>query len=335
MSQATVKSTAIDAIELEGVSFTYAARRRQPAQRALDDISLRVPPGQLVALLGPNGSGKSTLMRLVCALLEPQAGRMVSFGHSAPAAIRSRLGVVFQAASLDRHLTVIENLRDQAALFGMRGSTARQRIMRELADAGLGDRADSLVKTLSGGLKRRADLVRALLHDPLLLLLDEPTVGLDPAAREQFLQSVESRRSTRSMAVLLSTHLIDEADRCDRVVLMHQGRIVADDSPQALRRRLGSMRVTVANDGERGGGEPPRIDGVSWTGSAGSWSASLDDDADRARRVAAELAGRGTAFSIAPPTLADLFQHLTGELLVGGPNAADKSNAHRRRRGVA
>jgi ABC-2 type transport system ATP-binding protein len=325
------------AIEVEGVSFTYPARRHQPSCRALDDVSLRVPRGEMVALLGPNGSGKSTLMRIISALLAPHAGRVAILGESQPASIRSHIGVVFQAAALDRHLTVMENLRDQAALFGMRGPSARQRIARELNDAGLADRAGSLVKSLSGGLTRRADLIRALLHDPAVLLLDEPTVSLDPAAREQFLRTVEERRAAQSMTVLISTHLIDEADRCDRVVLMHHGRVVADDAPQALRRQLGSMRVTIAPQLGAGGGEPPRIEGVRWSRSGsggGGWSASLDGDSTLAPRVAALLADAGIAFSIAPPTLADLFEQLTGSRLVGGDDsdaAAREPQRDRRR----
>jgi ABC-2 type transport system ATP-binding protein len=221
------------------------------------------------------------------------------------------LGVVFQHTALDPHLTVAENLRDQASLFGISGSHARDLIDTELAAAGLSERRDTLVKTLSGGMRRRADLCRALLHHPRLLLLDEPTVGLDPLARESFLDELDRRRADHDLTVVMSTHLIDEADRQDRVVLLHHGRIVADGSPSRLRHELGERVLTVlAPDFS-----PPESAEANWIRRTEGWTRRVDHNALEVSNLAADLAARGVSFSIAPPTLADVFEIRTGASL--------------------
>lgn len=296
------------ALDIAGLRFSYPAARGHGAHEALKGISLRVSHGESVALLGPNGSGKSTLMRLICGLMRPASGRLAVDGLTEPAAFRTRLSVVFQSTALDPHLTIEENLRCQAGLYGLRGSAAQARIDEELDRAALVDRRAALVKALSGGLKRRVDLARALLHRPRLLLLDEPTVGLDPAARQSFLEAIEARRRDEGMTLLMSTHLIDEADRCDRAVFIHEGRIVADGPPSQLRRSLGGVFVTVH------GAEQPAIDvGSPWRRVGSHWSAAVEDE--RRAGVAAALASAHTAFTLAPPTLADVFVSLTGAAL--------------------
>ena len=234
-----------DALLVENLHFTYPPRRKQPAHKALCDVSLTVPAGNAIALLGPNGSGKSTLMKIISGMLPPDSGSVHAFGSSRIDEIRRILGVVFQSEGLDPHMTVYENLRDQASLYGITGSQCRNIIDEELEKAGISDRRDELVKTLSKGLARRVDLCRALLHKPKLLMLDEPTVGLDPTARESFLETLKVRHLEEGLTLLMSTHLIDEADRMERVVFMHKGEIVADDSPTALRDQVGCRRVTV------------------------------------------------------------------------------------------
>lgn len=299
-------------LDLADLRFSYPAARGRTAHEALKGISIRVNQGESVALLGPNGSGKSTLMRLICGLMRPASGRLAVDGLTDPAAFRARLSVVFQTSALDPHLTVEENLRCQAGLYGLRGAAAGARIEEELERAALADRRTTLVKALSGGLKRRADLARALLHRPRLLLLDEPTVGLDPAARQSFLNAIEARRRDEGMTLLMSTHLIDEADRCDRAVFIHEGRIVADGPPSELRRSLGGVFVTVHS------AEQPAIDvGSPWRRIGSHWSAAVDDD-DGGAATAAALASAHVAFTLAPPTLADVFASLTGAALDAG-----------------
>jgi ABC-2 type transport system ATP-binding protein len=294
-------------LRIRGMHFTYPAHRRHPGNKALDGIDLDVSAGESVALLGPNGSGKSTLIKIICGLLPPDSGTVELAGATRPVDIRPAVSVVFQSNGLDRHLTVYENLRDQATLYGIPRHEARTRIDRELERVGLADRQDHLVKTLSRGLARRVDLARAMLHEPRLLMLDEPTSGLDPAAREAFLAQLPGRQSEDPMIVLKSTHLVDEADRCDRVVLLHQGRIVADGTPAALRRRLGVRRVTVLD-----AAPPTTMGDARWERSAKGWTMPLADNVEQVKQVAVELAAAGRSFSMGPPTLADVFEQLTG-----------------------
>ena len=311
------------ALDVRGVRVTYAGRS---PRTALSGVDLAVPAGQAVALLGPNGSGKSTLMKVIAGLLEPDEGSVSVCGGSRGAEKRRHLSVVFQTNGLDPHLTVEENLRCQAALYGLPREMAKPRIEEELRRAALADRRDARVKTLSGGLTRRVDLARALLHHPDVLLLDEPTTGLDLVARAAFLDALDERRCDSGMTILMSTHLIDEADRCDRVVFMHDGRVVADGSPGELRRSIGGGRIVTVHDRSE---QPPPVEGLEWRASAGGeWSAVLDGsrggDAVEAavEHPVRRLARAGVAFTLAPPTLADVFAHVTGASLTADASGA-------------
>ena len=308
-------SPTFNALLVEDLHFTYPARRKQPAHKALDGVSLSMPPpgspgspGKAIALLGPNGCGKSTLMKIICGMLSADQGSVQAFGSSRINEIRQILGVVFQSESLDPHMTVQENLRDQASLYGITGSQCRNIIDEELERAGLSDRRHELVKTLSKGLRRRVDLCRALLHKPKLLMLDEPTVGLDPSARETFLETLKTRQQEEGLTLLMSTHLIDEADRMERVVFMHQGKIVADDTPTALRDRVGCRRMTIHD----GSWSPPASESDQWTLTGQGWWRPLEDDPQQTSHLAGELVRANIPYSIAPPTLADVFEQLTG-----------------------
>jgi ABC-2 type transport system ATP-binding protein len=224
------------AVDIQGVTHRYGEHR------ALRDVTLQVAPGMLYGLLGPNGSGKTTLFRILSTLMPPSEGRAEVFGMDATRqsdAVRKRIGVVFQDEALDEALTVRENLRFQAGLYGMHGAARRERIAALLEHLGVADRADDPVEELSGGLRRRADLARGLLHRPDLLLLDEPTSGLDPAARRTFWTAVERLQETEGTTLLLATHLMDEAERCDRVGILSEGTLVADGTPTALKDDLG------------------------------------------------------------------------------------------------
>ena len=239
----------LDALSVRGVRHTYP-RGEAPA---LDGVTLTVAPGERVALLGPNGGGKTTLFRVVTTLLRPDSGTAAVFGHDVvteSAAARSRLGVVFQTVALDGVLTVRENLGVHGALAGLSGAPLQQAIDEALASVGLTDRASARVATLSGGLARRADLARVLLHRPALLLLDEPAVGLDPTARRELWDALDAARRA-GMAQLVATHLLDEAEACDRVVILDRGRVVAEGTPDALTARLGTDALWLdASDAE-------------------------------------------------------------------------------------
>ncbi|MEZ5700861.1 MAG: ATP-binding cassette domain-containing protein [Burkholderiaceae bacterium] len=204
---------------------------------ALKGVSLSLQAGQMCALLGPNGAGKSTLLQVLTGLFSPDQGRIEVLGHhmhTHPARALSGLGVVFQQSALDLDLPVLSNLLFHTDLHGMPRALAKQRIADGLALMGIADQAKAVVRSLSGGTRRKVELVRALLHAPQVLLMDEATVGLDPASRQQLLDTVSGLCRSRGMAVLWATHLIEEAQVADRLVLLHQGLVRFDGSLEAF-----------------------------------------------------------------------------------------------------
>lgn len=233
------------ALDIDAVSHRYGSRQ------ALRGVSLQVEPGILLGLLGPNGGGKTTLFRVVSTLLRPTAGRASVFDHDTvaePDAVRRRIGMVFQSPALDEELTIRENAVTSAALYGLAGDTLVRRF-ESLADAfDVADRSEQRVKTLSGGLKRRADLLRGLLHRPELLLLDEPTVGLDPGARRAFWEILSRLKKSEGMTMIAATHLMEEAERCDRVAIIDGGRLIVSGTPEELRSRLGGVSAWLESD---------------------------------------------------------------------------------------
>lgn len=236
---------ATPAVDIQNVTHRYGEHV------ALRDVSLQVAPGTLYGLLGPNGSGKTTLFRILSTLMPPSEGQARVFGFDPtrePDAVRRRLGAVFQAEALDGNLTVRENLRFQAALYGLYRAERRERIDELLSRLDVADRVDDAVADLSGGLRRRVDLARGLLHRPDLLLLDEPTSGLDPAARRTFWTAVQRLREAEGTTLLLATHLMDEAERCDRLGILSDGTLVADGAPDALKADLGDETLWLETD---------------------------------------------------------------------------------------
>ena len=226
----------------ENLSHQYGSRL------ALSNVNFEVKAGEIFGLLGPNGGGKSTLFRILSTMMAPTGGRAEVAGHDVardPAAVRRAIGVVFQTQSLDKALTVAENLRAQGHLHGMSGPKLRDRMQQVMERLGLADRRDDIVETLSGGLKRRVEIAKGLLHRPVVLLMDEASTGLDPGARRELWQYVEELRSREGVTILLTTHILDEADRCDRLALLHQGRVVAEGTPAHLRSGIGGDVVVL------------------------------------------------------------------------------------------
>ena len=216
---------------------------------ALSNVSFEVNKGEIFGLLGPNGGGKSTLFRILSTMMVPTEGRATIAGYDVvrdPAAVRRHIGVVFQTQSLDKALTVEENLRAQGHLHGLSGAVLRERMANAMERLNIADRRKDLVDTLSGGLRRRVEIAKALLHRPQVLLMDEASTGLDPAARRDLSRHVESLRAGEGVTILLTTHILEEADRCDRLVLLHQGNIVAQGSPAELRSGIGGDVVVLA-----------------------------------------------------------------------------------------
>lgn len=215
---------------------------------AIRDLSLSIAEREVFAILGPNGSGKTTLFRVLSTLIPIQEGDVHILGHDIrrdAAAIRARLGVVFQAPSIDKKLTVLENVIHHGRLYGLSGSELRTRADEMLTRLGLADRRRSLVETLSGGLRRRVELATGMLHRPRLLLLDEPSTGLDPGARSDLWQYLEQVRDSEGVTVVVTTHLLDEAQRADRIAIMHKGDLAALDTPAALQAAVGGDAITI------------------------------------------------------------------------------------------
>jgi ABC-2 type transport system ATP-binding protein len=217
--------------------------------RAVDGVSFSVAPGEFVALLGPNGAGKTTLFQLLSGLFLPDIGRVEIMGQDMrrdPVPALAMLGIVFQQPALDLELSVTENLLFHTGLHGIGGNTAKQRIAAELARLGLAERARDKAGQLSGGNRRRVELARALLHDPQVVLMDEPTVGLDPSSRSDLLKLMLEMRLERSVAVLWATHLCDEVSGADRIVVLHRGKVLADATPAQLMARSQTSTIEQA-----------------------------------------------------------------------------------------
>jgi ABC-2 type transport system ATP-binding protein len=231
------------ALLLDTVVKTYGAIR------AVDGVTLQASAGEFIALLGPNGAGKTTLFQLLSGLFVPDSGRIEIMGHDMrrdPVPALAKLGIVFQQPTLDLELTVTGNLLFHAGLHGIPRTVARARIGDELARLGLAERAHDKAAQLSGGNRRRVELVRALLHQPRVLLMDEPTVGLDPASRSDLLKLILSLRTERSVAVLWATHLCDEVPNADRVIVLHHGKVLADTTPANLVAKAGATTIEQA-----------------------------------------------------------------------------------------
>jgi len=231
------------ALEITELSHAFGART------ALDSVSLSVPAGAFTALLGLNGAGKTTLFSLVTRLHRSRSGSIRVLGHDlrrAPGAALAALGVVFQARTLDPELSLRQNLIYHATLHGIGFAAARRRAEGLLEQAGLGARGNDKARTLSGGQMRRLEIARALLHRPRLLLLDEPTVGLDLAARQSLLSEVRRLVAEESVGVLWATHLIEEVGPGDRVVVLHRGRVLARDTREGLVAGQGAADLAAA-----------------------------------------------------------------------------------------
>lgn len=230
------------AIRLDAVSKRYGRTL------ALDGVSFEVRDKELFALLGPNGAGKTTLMHILCTLLRPDAGKACLAGIDVtrrPLQARRRLGIVFQEPSLDDRLSVYENLDLHGLIFGVPRKVRQRRIEELLALVELTDWADKAARTLSSGMKRRLEIARALIHDSEILLLDEPTVGLDAQTRDRIWHYIRRLQAERSITVLVTTHYIEEVENCDRVCILDHGKVLADGAPKALKREFGQQLLRI------------------------------------------------------------------------------------------
>ncbi len=308
--------TADSRIEVENLSHAYQQRQ------ALDNISFDVSCGEIFGLLGPNGSGKTTLFRILSTLMPVTTGTVRILGHDLATevkAIRNLLGVVFQHPGLDAKLTVVENLRHHGHLYGLAGKTLRHRISELLERFGVPDRATERVEVLSGGLQRRVEIAKALLHSPRVLLLDEPTSGLDVTARRQLSDYLSVLAQTENMLVLLTTHLLDDAEACDRVGILDVGKLVALGEPEALKTQIGGDVVLIESmDNENLCTTIAERFGVSTvlTVGVGSPNPYIRIECERGhefvRDVVAAFPEKIQSVRFGKPTLEDVFIKLTG-----------------------
>ena len=305
-------------IEISNLSHRYPGTRRSEARQALKEVSLQIRPGERLVFLGPNGSGKPTLMRILMTSLSPQSGT-VRMGDQDlvrdVSQIRRQLGVVFQRPALDGAMTVAENLRAAARLYGISRADLGERIDGYLCGSGLEDRRKELVKNLSGGLSRRVELIKALLPKPRILILDAPTSGLDPVARRGFWEQIEAERRERELIVLVTTHLMDEAEQCDRVASLHQGELMTCGEPGRLRAEMGAeVLVVQGEDLEALAGEMEDLFQIDCNIVDGALRMTLSQEISL-DRLRLEFGNRIRSLSLSHPSLDDVFVDLTGQHL--------------------
>ena len=284
--------------------------------RALDSLNLEVAPGSLVGLLGPNGAGKTTAMLLLATLLAPSRGTARIFGHDITRDrrnVRRRLGLVFQEPSVDGLLNVRENLLFAARLAGLAGRAARDAVAEAITRNGLSPYATTPANRLSGGWRRLLDIVRSSLHQPDLLILDEPTVGLDPEHRDRVWSMLEAHRRSRGSTILFSTHYLAEAESADRVVLLSAGQVVASDAPAVLRATIGQEVAEVEGPGAERLAKALR--GLGAAGSSVRTERGFRIGLRGSREAVVEMAGSAPGierFALRPATLEDVYFAKTG-----------------------
>jgi len=311
------RAAAPPAIEASALGFNYGKRA------ALTDVSFSIAHGEIFGFLGPNGGGKTTLFKLLSTLVPIQSGRAVMLGHDLAdntIAVRRRLGVVFQHPSLDGKLTVAENLAHHGRLYGIWGRKLREDAAAALSRLGLAARANDLVETLSGGLQRRVELAKSLLHKPDLLLLDEPSTGLDPAARREFSNYLGHLRERDGVTVVLTTHYLEEAERCDRIAILDGGRLVAMAPPGELKARVGGDVVVIR------GAAPEALQRkllqrlkLKSQIVDGTVRIERPRGHELVREVVEAFGDEIDSVSFGKPTLEDAFVHLTGHQFFAAP----------------
>lgn len=307
----------MDVVVVDHLTHTYPARRPSKVEwRALKGVSFSVAEGEIFGLLGPNGGGKTTTFNILSTFFAPTGGKAAVFGHDVAteaSAVRERLGVVFQNPSLDKKLTVWENLRHQGHLYDLQGQDLEKRIEGMLDRVRLLDRAHDLVEVLSGGLRRRVELAKGLLHRPGLLLLDEPSTGLDPGARRDLWDYLKELKSREKMTMVVTTHLMEEAEKCDRVAILNKGELVAIGTPNALKSQIGGdiIAIETADPEElsrdiqkKFGGSPKVVDGIL--------RLERDKGHEFIPQLVSAFPGRIISVTLGKPTLEDVFIRQTG-----------------------
>jgi ABC-2 type transport system ATP-binding protein len=297
-------------IRVDSIRHSYGQRA------ALKGISFDVRAGEIFGLLGPNGSGKTTLFRILSTLMLPTGGQATIAGFDVarqPDQVRRRIGVVFQAKSIDLKLSAAENLWHQGHLYGLRSGVLQSRIQEMLQRVALLDRAKDRVETFSGGMQRRVELAKGLMHRPSVLLLDEPTTGLDPGARRDLWLYLDELRRQENVAIIVTTHLMEEAERCDRLAILSSGEIVGLGTPAELRSEIGGdvVMLETADPASLADRIQARF-GISATVLENKVRMEIKDGLRFVTSLAETFPGTIQSVSISKPTLDDVFISRTG-----------------------
>ncbi|QYG95181.1 ATP-binding cassette domain-containing protein [Iamia sp. SCSIO 61187] len=310
------------AIEVEGLGKTYGEIE------AVRDVSFTVAAGEVFGFLGPNGAGKSTTINVLCTLARPTSGTARVSGFDVVRQrddVRRHIGLVFQDPTLDGQLTATQNLRLHAELYGIDRDAVPGRIDQMLEMVDLVDRRDQPVMTFSGGMKRRLEIARGLMHSPRVLFLDEPTIGLDPQTRSAVWQYIRALQASEGMTIFMTTHYMDEAEYCDRIAIMDRGEIVVLDTPEALKAGVGADRVVVGTaDDEAALAALRDRFGIEATTAEGAVTFHVAAGEAFVPRLFAELGVEITSVTVARPTLDDVFMRYTGATLRDAESSPDR-----------
>jgi ABC-2 type transport system ATP-binding protein len=283
---------------------------------AVRGIDFEVAAGETFGFLGPNGAGKSTTIKILCTLARPTAGRASVAGHDVVSerdAVRRNIGLVFQDTTLDNYLTGAQNLRFHAELYAVPSAAVEPRMKQVLDMVGLWDRRDSLVSTYSGGMQRRLEIARGLLHAPHVLFLDEPTVGLDPQTRSSIWEYINDLKTREDITIFLTTHYMDEAEHCDRIAIIDHGKIVAIDTPEALKASVGKDRVQIQTaDDDAAIKELADVFGIEAAIHEGAVTFSVESGEEFVPQLFARLSVPIRSVSVSRPSLDDVFMSYTG-----------------------
>lgn len=336
----TVKTEADEATSPANIIEVNGLVKRFGDFTAVNDIRFSVREGEIFGFLGPNGAGKSTTIKMMCTLMQPTSGQIRVAGHdvmSQSDAVRSSIGIVFQDNSLDSALTALENLQFHCMMYHIPRNERAQRIKDVLTLMDLTDFKDRIVKTYSGGMRRRLEIARGLLHEPQLLILDEPTVGLDPQTRNYIWEYVHQLRERHHMAVFMTTHYMDEAENCDRIAVIDKGVIVALDTPVELKKLVGADQVELTtSDNRRTIQFISERYGVTPNEQDGKLKFEIAEADHFVPRLLGELAQSGMTVStmhVRRPTLEDVFLKLTGRTIRDEEGAKDERRLTVRSRG--
>ena len=301
------------AIEVEALVKTYGE------VEAVRGVSFTVAAGEIFGFLGPNGAGKSTTINMLCTLARPTSGTARVNGFDVLRDrddVRRHIGLVFQDPTLDGYLTAAQNLRLHAELYGIDGRTIAGRIDEMLAMVDLGDRRDQPVMRFSGGMKRRLEIARGLMHSPRVLFLDEPTIGLDPQTRSAIWRYIRALQESEGTTIFMTTHYMDEAELCDRLAIMDRGEIVVIDAPEALKASVGADRVAIGTDDDDAAIDALRSRfGIDAAVAEGSVTFHVTSGEAFVPRLFAELGVGITSVTVSRPTLDDVFMRYTGSTI--------------------